>query len=133
MVDIKYPSILFACGFAILTLCALDSVSAQTKRYDTFEDFLVEVRNTAYSFVDYVSKVQALFCPNQPICGPEGELSREEVLGTLPEAVTVNGLTVELDDIPDYAGVCCLPCSCSENCDEDGNCCPTKQLDQDKK
>ena len=131
--DSKYSCILFACGIAFLTLNALDSIGEQIQQFESLNDFLAGIQNTAHSLLDYVTKIQALFCPNQPICGPEGELTRQEVLETLPEAVTVNGRQVRLDDISDYAGICCLHCSCSDHCRQDSNCCPAKQLTTDYK
>ena len=131
--DSKFLGILFACGIAFLTLNALDSVGAQIQQFQSFDDFLADIQNKAHSLVEYVTQIQALVCPNQPTCGPEGELTRQEVLETLPEAVTVNGRQVRLDDISEYAGICCLPCSCSDRCHQDGNCCPTKQLITDYK
>ena len=124
----KYLSILFACGIAFLILVALDTIEAQVKQFASFDDFLADVQNTADSWIDYVTKVQAMFCPNQPRCGPDGVLDRQEALGTLPAVMTVDGLTVRLEDISSFAGVCCLPCSCADSCRQDDNCCPTKQL-----
>ena len=125
----KYPGILFACSIAFVTLVVLDSIEAQIKsKYTSFDDFLADVKNTANSLLDYVRKIQALFCPDQPVCGPNGVLEKQEVLGTLPEVLTVDDLSVRLEEIPSFSGVCCLPCSCSDSCRQDDNCCPTKLL-----
>ena len=124
----KFLCIFFATGVSLASLVILDTIAAQAKRYENFDDFLAEVKTTADSLLDYVSKVQALLCPNQPVCGAEGELEREDVLGTLPAVLSVGSLTINIEDVADSVDVCCLPCSCSDSCWQDDNCCPTKQM-----
>ena len=124
----KVFCIFFATGVSLACLVILDTIAAQAKRYENFDDFLAEVKTTADSLIDYVSKVQALLCPNQPVCGAEGELERKDVLGTLPAVLSVGSLTINIEDVADSVDVCCLPCSCSDTCRQDDNCCPTKQM-----
>ena len=124
----KFLGIIFATTISFISLIVLDSVKTQVNRYASFDDFLEELKNTADSWIDYVTKIQALLCPDQPVCGAEGVLEREYVLGTLPAALTVGNRTVKLQDVSSFVGVCCLPCSCSDSCRQADSCCPTKQL-----
>ena len=125
----KYFWICFATGISLACLVVLDSVEATVKGYKNFDDFLAEIKVTADSFLDYVTKMQALFCPNQPVCGGNGELERKDVLGTLPTAaLSIDNVSVAVEDLAQSVGVCCLPCSCADSCRQDENCCPTKQL-----
>ena len=123
----KFFGIIFATTISFISLLFLDSVETQVKRYESFEDFLEDLKNTADSLVDYVMKIQALLCPDQPICSSDGVLEREDVLGTLPAALTVGNRTVKLQDVSSFIGVCCLPCSCADSCRQVDSCCPTKQ------
>ena len=129
----KFLGISFATTISFLTLLVLDSIETQEKRYASFGDFLTDLRTSADSWVDYVTKMQALVCPDQPVCGPEEELERKDVLGTLPASMTVGNVTVKLVDVASFVDVCCLPCSCSDSCRQVDNCCPTKQLFVDNK
>ena len=74
----------------------IDMIAAQVKGYEDFEEFLTDVKTTADSLLDYVTKMQALFCPNQPVCGANGELERPDVLGTLPAVISVGNVTVNV-------------------------------------
>ena len=120
--------ICIATSVSIVSLVILDSVEAQIKRYKNFDEFLSDLKTTAYNLFDYVTKMQALFCPNQPVCGLDGELERYSALATLPTYLFIDNVTVKVDEIAKSVGVCCLPCSCNDSCWQDGSCCPTKQM-----
>ena len=124
----KFLWICFATSVSIASLVILDTVEAQVKRYANFDDFLAELKTSAGSWLDYVTTMQALFCPNQPVCGADGELKRKDVLSTLPAVLSVGNFTVKPEDIAQSVGVCCLSCSCTDSCRQDDNCCPTKQM-----
>ena len=124
----KFLCIFFAAGVSFSGLFILDTIAAQVKRYEKFDDFLTDVKTTADSLLDYVSKMQALLCPNQPVCSAEGELERKDVLGALPAVLSVGSFTINIEDVANSVDVCCLPCSCSDSCRQDDNCCPTKQM-----
>ena len=124
----KYFWICFSTGISIGILIGLDTVAATVKSYKNVDEFLVEIRTAADGFLDYVTKMQALLCPNQPVCGFDGLLERKEVLGSLPGTLSINNISVALEDLAQSVGVCCLPCSCADSCRQDDNCCPTKQL-----
>ena len=106
----------------------VDTIATQVKGYENFDEFLRDVKTTADSLLDYVIKTQALFCPNQPVCGADGELERKDVLGTLPAVMSIGDVSVNVGDIADSVDVCCLPCSCSDSCWKVNNCCASKQL-----
>ena len=124
----KFLGILFACGVAFMTLVVLDTIEAQVKQFTSFDDFFVHLQQTANSWIDFVRQIQALMCPDQPVCADNGILDRDDVLKTLPATLIVANVTVKLNDARGYAGVCCLPCSCSDICWQHDNCCPTKQV-----
>ena len=123
-----YLNIVFACSVAFMTLVVLDSIEAQVKQFASFDDFFVHLQQTANSWIDFVRQIQALMCPDQPVCGDNKILEKEYVLSTLPTALIVANVSVTLEDVNSYAGVCCQPCSCSDTCWQDDNCCPTKQV-----
>ena len=114
--------------FAAIGLLVLDWTEAQVKRYENLNDFLLDLKSTAANWFHYVTNVQALLCPNQPVCGAAGEVERTDVLGALSASLAVGNLTMNIEDIASSVGVCCLPCSCSDSCLQDDNCCPTKQM-----
>ena len=124
----KYKSILFACGVAFLTLTILDTIKAQVKQFESFDDFFADLQRTADGLVDFVRKVQVMLCPEQPVCGDGEEIETDDILETLPPTLTVSNVTMELEKVRTYAGVCCLPCSCEDSCWNHENCCPTKQV-----
>ena len=124
----KYLSIFFATCIPFVILPILDSIAAQVKGYENLNAFLADVKTTADDWLDYVTKIQALFCPNQLVCGADGELERNDVLGTLPAVISVGNVTVNVAEIADSVDVCCLPCSCSDSCWQNDECCMTKQL-----
>ena len=127
----KFPCILFATGVYIAAFALIDNVAAQVKGYENLDEFLTEVKTTAGSLLDYVTKMQALFCPNQPVCGADGELERKDVLGTLPAVISLGDVTVSVGGIADSVDICCMLCSCSDSCWKVNNCCATKQLHPD--
>ena len=98
--------------------------------FDSFEnifEFTDGLKNESDNILDYIARVQALFCPEQPICTADGERNSTEVLETLPEIIGIGADVTRLEDLHKIAAVCCLPCSCDpETCQEDGNCCMSK-------
>ena len=91
-------------------------------------DFVKELKYDSDSMYDFVAKIQAIFCPDQPICASDGIRERSDVLATLPGAINVTSGVVRLEEISEFVGICCLPCSCETLCHENENCCPTKYL-----
>ena len=111
-----------------LNLClhASAELKQSQSNFQSVYKFLLELRNDSETMPEYVAKVQAIFCPERPICDLKGTRERNEILKTVPEAMETGNQTVWLEDVPNYLGVCCLPCSCSSSCYEYSNCCPTK-------
>ena len=124
----KLMWICLATSVSFFTLVIPDSVEAQIKRYTNFEEFLTEIKLTADTLLDYVTKMQALFCPNQPVCGIDRELDKGNVLATLPTELSIDNVTVKLGEIAKSVGVCCLSCSCDDSCWQQESCCPTKTM-----
>ena len=102
---------------------------SEHEEYDSFESFLTSViqllRNHSSTVLVYATSIQALFCPEQPICTDMGVRDRTDILSTLPEAMEIG--IEDIEDVHEVVGACCLPCSCdADTCKEDGNCCLTK-------
>ena len=91
----KFLCIVLALSIAFIYLHVLDSFKTQIQNYETFEDFLAEIENTANSLFGYVIMIQTLFCPDQPVRG--AVLERRDDFVTLPAVLTVANLTVKLE------------------------------------
>ena len=113
----------------IYVFIAVAGLSEQ-EEYDNSESFftsVIELRNENGTVLDYATKIQALFCPEQPICTDMGVRNRTDVLNTLPKAMEIGIEDIRIEDVHEVVGACCLPCSCdADTCKEDGNCCLTK-------
>ena len=104
---------------------------SDNESFKTILEFVVKLRNTSDDFIDYAAKIQALFCPEQPICTDEGITNASDVLKTLPKAIAIDTETYRIEEVHKSVGACCLPCTCeTKRCREDGNCCLSK-LDED--
>ena len=91
-------------------------------------DFVKKLKYDSDSMHDFIAKIQAIFCPDQPICASDGIRGRHDVLDTLPEDINLTVDVMKLEEISEFVGICCLPCSCENSCHENENCCPTKYL-----
>lgn len=76
--------------------------------------------------MEFIVKIQAIFCPEQQTCYREEMQERNDELNALPATVQVGNKTVRVTNVQAFMGVCCFPCSCSDNCKLDGNCCVPK-------
>ena len=103
-----------------------DEKEIEKKLANDFYNFVVEIQTNSSDAYDYVSKVQAIFCPQQPICDMTGEYNSSAVLATLPASLTIGNTTIQTEHIPEVFRICCYPCACS--CEVDGNCCLTKRV-----
>ena len=98
-----------------------------SESFESIFNFVLGLRNDSGTFLNFATKVQTLFCPEQPICTDEGERNRTDVLSTLPDTMAVGTDAIRIEDMYEGVGVCCLPCSCdAKTCKEDGNCCLSK-------
>ena len=86
----------------------------------------MEKQTNGSDTLDFVSNIQATFCPEQPICGRTDIQKSRNILATLPEYLPIGNLTVRTENISAVVGLCCYPCSCT--CEDDDNCCPTKRV-----
>ena len=74
----------------LLTVIYVPKGLAEYENFETFAtifDFTVELRNDSDEIADYATTIQALFCPELPICNDEGTPNRTDLLGTLPEII----------------------------------------------
>ena len=93
--------------------------------YD-LHNFVLELQKNSSDTLDFVSKIQAMFCPEQPICGRTEIQKSRNILATLPEYLPIEHHTVRTENISAVVGLCCYPYSCT--CEVDDNCCPTKRV-----
>ena len=113
--------------FIAITVLSENEEYGSFKGFETIFDFTVGLRNDSNNFLNYATKIQALFCPEQPICTDEGERNRSDVLSTLPEIMEIGTEAIRTEYVHQIVGTCCLPCSCdAKPCKEDGNCCLSK-------
>ena len=123
-------SILIMVGCAYIYL--FRTSFASSSELEIIFDFVKQLKRFSDDMTDFVSKIQAIFCPDQPICGSGGvHRDRSDILTTLPTDLNVSGTVVPLEELSEFMGVCCLPCSCENSCHEKENCCPTKVLQED--
>ena len=87
-------------------------------------EFIVGMHNENHTEHEFLSKIQTLFCPDQPVC------KQHDVIES-PIAQSIDLMTsywTSQKKIIQPLGLCCLPCLCVENaCAENDNCCLTKQ------
>ena len=74
-----------------------------------------------------MTRIQKIFCPEQPICD-EGQTDGSTNDAFLFENLYIGNESMSVEDLKYLVGVCCLPCSCSDRCSEDDNCCLSKDL-----
>ena len=104
-----------------------DLVSEDDDTFQNVFDFTDKLKNDSDNIYDYVTKIQAIFCSDQPICSVQGGLNSTDILKLLPQVIEIGTEVIGIEDIHEVIGACCLPCSCNpETCVEDGNCCLTK-------
>ena len=124
--------ILHFCLFTVIKVLT-EHDNAEYERFKTFEtifDFIVELRNASDDIVDYAKTIQALFCPEQPLCTNNGIRNRTDVMDTLPKTIVIGTEAYRIEEVHKIVGACCLPCSCDRrNCQEDGNCCLSKVVE----
>ena len=101
--------------------------SESFKSFESIFDFTVGLKNESDNILDYATKIQALFCPEQPICTAEGDRNSADVLDTLPEMIGIGTEVIQMEEVHKIIGACCLPCSCdTRTCKQNGNCCLSK-------
>ena len=87
--------------------------------------FIVDMHNQTHTEYEFLSKIQTIFCPDQPVCKQHNVIETSTVQST--DFMTSQWINQR--DIIQPLGLCCLPCSCNDNtCTENDNCCLTKQI-----
>ena len=113
--------------FVVVTGLTNNPETERFKHYENVFDFAVGLKNESDTILDYATKIQALFCPGQPICTAEGDRNSTGGLKTLPEMIGLGTEVSRIEDVHKIVGTCCLPCSCDpRSCKENGNCCMSK-------
>ena len=108
-----------------LHLCVSDSSLAE--QFEDIYDYVLGLRETTDNMRTYLTQIQKIFCPEQPICDEERNHGSNN--GTLPlENLYTRNKSLLIEDLKYLVGVCCLPCSCSDRCSEDDNCCLSKDV-----
>lgn len=98
------------------------NVSESEQIFESIINFLDELKSNTDGTMEFVVKIQAIFCPEQQTCYREEMQERNDELNALPATVQVGNKTVRVTNVQAFMGVCCSPCSCSDNCKLDGNC-----------
>ena len=96
--------------------------------FNSIYNFILDLRNNSDNLLNYVSQIQAIFCPEQPICSGDRIQDRSLVIRNESEYLRIGSYSVKLEAVHAFVGVCCLPCSCEDICHEHGYCCLTKFL-----
>ena len=121
---------LLSLGFHSYTCSVVPEESKETKRkhFDDTFNFIFDLKDKSENTQEFIAKMQAVFCPKQPICNTEDSLvdERSEVINNLNTELTIGNDTVKLDDLAAVLWLCCMPCDCSDSCEMKGNCCPSK-------
>ena len=126
-VKIKYINMqLFTYAVSIVFIIQMN---VKSERLRGIYKSIAELRNDSNSMVEYVAKIQAIFCPDQPFCGELASKTRQDIMNTLPVTLNAENNTVAVDQLQALFGVCCLPCSCEDTCRNDNNCCLTKEFE----
>ena len=87
-------------------------------------DSVADLRDISENMLDYLGKIQGIFCPEQPICYEQDKYNNNNI----PQYLMIGNNTIYVENISTYMGICCLPCSCLDSCLEDDNCCLTKSF-----
>ena len=86
--------------------------------------FIVDTHNQTHTEHEFLSKIQTMFCPDQPVC-KQNDVNETSTVQSI-DFMTSQGINQR--EIIQPLGLCCLPCSCNDNtCAENDNCCLTKQ------
>ena len=96
--------------------------------------FIVDLYSQNHTEHEILSKIQSVFCPEQPLCDQDGE--RVDAIESSTAIVNDSKLLrwINQKEIIELTGLCCLPCLCDNNkCSENDNCCLTKQAASLKK
>ena len=85
---------------------------------------IIEMHNGTDTEHAYLSNIQKLFCPDQPLC-------KQHDVSESPNAQINSSMTLQWTaqrELIQRLGLCCLPCSCDDDkCAENENCCLSKQ------
>ena len=115
--------------FIVVTVLTDHFEKESFQNFENIFDFSVALRNETHNVLDYAMKIQALFCPEQPICTAEAEKNRTDVLNTLTEIFEIGNEAIRIEDVHKIVSACCMPCSCdTKTCKENGNCCLSKTV-----
>ena len=112
---------------ANLHLCVSDQFEESVKRLKDVYDYVSELRERSDTTLIYLTRIQQIFCPEQPICD-DGKNDGTNNDAFLSENLYIGNESKSVKDLKYIIGVCCLPCSCSDRCSEDDNCCLSKDV-----
>ena len=95
---------MFANILYIFVSIAVTSVSDGNHlgNYDDFFSAVIALRNDSETFLEYATKIQAVFCPEQLICSRTGDMNRIDVLNTLPGTLETGSEAIRIEDIAKY-------------------------------
>lgn len=99
--------------------------------FESLLNFTELLRRSSITEFDYIARIQAVFCPKQPVCGKHGIVESFDILRSLPQTLMIGNTTVHIEELGAYFSVNCFSCSCSDSCHEGGYCCLTKPVTSD--
>ena len=107
-------------------LCVSDQ-REEWEQYEDIYDYVLGLRERSENMLIYLTRIQKIFCPEQPVCD-EGQTDEASNDTLLFENLYIGNESKPVKDLKYLVGVCCSPCSCSDRCSEDNNCCLSKDV-----
>ena len=122
--------VLLSFRLSICNVVLEETTETKRKNFNDTLNFVLDVKSKSENKREFITKMQAVFCPNQPLCDDENILTgeRSDVINELGTELTIGNEMVKLDDLAARLGLCCMPCDCSDSCEIKGNCCPSKKF-----
>ena len=114
-------------GLLLIVANVSGQLEESRKRFEDIYGYISELRERSDTTLKYMTRIQQIFCPEQPICD-EGQSDGTTNDAFLFENLYIGNESKSVQDLKYLVGVCCLPCSCSDRCSEDDNCCLSKDL-----
>ena len=126
--SIAYPLLLISTHFWVCNVVRGETEEIRRKNYADVYNFILDLNDESENNTQFITKMQAVFCPNQPLCGSTKSqiVERSDVI-ELNEELTIGDKNERLADLASVLGICCPPCDCTSSCVTKGNCCPSSE------
>ena len=126
--NMAYLLLLLSTHFWVSESVRAETEEIRRKNFADVYNFILDLKNESESSAEYIAKMQAVFCPNQPLCGSSKSqiVERSNVIN-LNQELIIGDKTELLADLAAVLGICCPPCDCTSSCITKGNCCPSSE------